>query len=261
MRKDLIAGDTLQIVKLTDLKAYFPKRTCFTENCWPPSKGKSLLPKQNLQHLQMGYYTGPSVGSQNSISSTRWTRNVPNEKFNHSDSNSNNLSTRTFVSVSSHTPLSTMSLGGNSTAGISLTTPGGNPGAQRYSITTSTGQRQANLAPQATLNSSPMNTVSSQFFNGARNSIAANNSTISHQIITANGQQIQIPRNQVVTKSVSLSKIRAIAPPVDYSRLSLIPEHPECHRDGAYTVRMVSYSLLNISKKCSLALSSLELSR
>ncbi|CAG7732260.1 unnamed protein product [Allacma fusca] len=48
VRKELIAGDTLNIVKLSDLKSYFPKRTVFTEQCWPPSKGKSLLPKQSL---------------------------------------------------------------------------------------------------------------------------------------------------------------------------------------------------------------------
>lgn len=30
VRKDLIAGNTLQIVKVSDLRSYFPRRTVFT---------------------------------------------------------------------------------------------------------------------------------------------------------------------------------------------------------------------------------------
>lgn len=47
VRKDLIAGSTLQIVKVSDLRSYFPRRTVFTEECWPEPKMKSLLPKSN----------------------------------------------------------------------------------------------------------------------------------------------------------------------------------------------------------------------
>ena len=225
VRKDLIAGETLQIVKLTDLKAYFPKRTIFTENCWPPAKGRSLLPKPNP--ALMGFYGTGGISSQNSVPSTRWTRNVPNENFNQSNSNSSQLSTRTFVNLNSNAMSVNMG-----TTGISLT----NTGNQ--------GQRQFNFMG-ATV---PIgNTASNQYFSATRNGLSPAATALPNpnttQIIAANGQQIQVPRNQLVAKTINLSKIKAIGPPVELSRLNPIPDHPDGNREGAYTVRMVNFKI------------------
>jgi cytoskeletal protein RodZ len=74
VRKDLISGSTLQIVKVSDLRSYFPKRTVFTENCWPVPKphSKSLL----RDHL----------------STDKGTKNVPANNSNSTQNNTGSAS-------------------------------------------------------------------------------------------------------------------------------------------------------------------------
>ncbi|CAL8083108.1 unnamed protein product [Orchesella dallaii] len=73
VRKDLISGSTLQIVTLADLQAYFPRRTSFTEKCWPSPKPKSLLPKQSVNVA----INTPLL----QVTSDKWTKVVPNNTF------------------------------------------------------------------------------------------------------------------------------------------------------------------------------------
>lgn len=73
VRKDLISNPTLQIVTIADLQAYFPKRTTFTEKCWPSPKSKSLLPKQALNSAMQS----PIL----QVTSDKWTKLDANETF------------------------------------------------------------------------------------------------------------------------------------------------------------------------------------
>ncbi|ODN01699.1 hypothetical protein Ocin01_04989 [Orchesella cincta] len=73
VRKDLISGSTLLIVTLTDLQGYFPRRTSFTEKCWPPPKPKSLLPKQSINVA----LSSPLV----QVTCDKWTKVEANETF------------------------------------------------------------------------------------------------------------------------------------------------------------------------------------
>lgn len=76
VRKDLISNPTLQIVTLADLQAYFPKRTVFTEKCWPHPKPKSLLPKQVLSGIMQN-----TNSTTNQVTSDRWTKVEVNDTY------------------------------------------------------------------------------------------------------------------------------------------------------------------------------------
>jgi len=236
VKKDLIGGRTLPIVSLNDLKSYFPKRTEFTENCWPQAKSKSLLPKQ---------YNNPYQSHVAPISVPRnaWTRSLPNESFPnytaatkpHSNTpmimpSASNVvvsstpqpmtMTRTIIVSSSQLP----------STSLSMRTLGPGP---RSTMTLTTSRKtpiQISAAPpprQLATNSNPTNYQN----NG-------------HYMMTPEAGAAAMARS-AKSSEVSKIKVNNAPSPQDRARLRAIPPHVEGSKDGAYVIRYVSFFILN----------------
>ena len=91
VRKELIAGDEMEVVKLSDLKLLFSKQTQFTVNCWPPGKSKSWLPKENVNGVihaqQLASQNAVEANNSDKMTKSMSTKNGPNRIANSDNNN------------------------------------------------------------------------------------------------------------------------------------------------------------------------------
>lgn len=243
VRKDLISGDTLQIVKLTDLRSYFPKRSTFEENCWPPPKSKSLLPKPST----ISSISNTSVGGlyNNSLSITGQNHKIPNRIV----SNENfRTTTMNVVKTIGNPPI----INPTTTTVVSRTImPSNNSTSSNinFNLTSQQNVTLLNTSSNGLVRTNGSNnllittTTSTSTTATAGNIVTTNynNNNIGHSVTAPNGITLQLSKPLQGKKGGSeLLKLRVPNAPADFSRLSTIQEQADGTKEGAYGIRTVS---------------------
>lgn len=219
VRKELIAGSTLLVVKVSDLKTYFPKKTTFQEEYWPEPKSKSLLLVN-----QKGNGTN-MVGFQTVSANVRWALNTP---YKNPDA-----------------PPGTMPAGGLPQPPLPqlVSKP---PQAAVASTSSSAPPPNPSSSINSTNRTSYPNSVINTRNGGNSVNSTNNNNNTSVAVRIVNGAQVTPTQYQAGLEYLKRIKVVNPPPPIEIARLHKMPEfsYPQRREQGnPFTVRRVSVVL------------------